>query len=87
MDAQSEYYPKIGDAIEAQWLGDDSWYPGVIEGILKDDQYDVKWADAQGLADTQVCVCVCVFCGLYGCLMHHVCVCLCMLRMCPVSPV
>jgi hypothetical protein len=42
-------------------MGDDSWYAGVIEGILKDEQYDVKWADAQGMADTQVCVCICIY--------------------------
>lgn len=45
---------QVGDAVEAQWIGDDAWYPGVIEGILKENKFDVKWADPQGLADTQV---------------------------------
>lgn len=29
-------------------------YAGVVEDVLKDNKYGVKWADPQGLADTQV---------------------------------
>ncbi len=25
---------RIGDAVEAMWIGDDGWYPGVVEGYL-----------------------------------------------------
>jgi len=44
---------KIGDAVEAEWLGDDALYPGTIEGYFTEGRYDVKWADPQGMADAQ----------------------------------
>ena len=44
---------KIGDPVEAQWIGDDAMYPGTIEGYFTEGRYDVKWADPQGMADAQ----------------------------------
>ena len=44
---------KIGDAVEAEWIGDSSLYAGTIEGYFTEGRYDVKWADPQGMADTQ----------------------------------
>jgi len=37
----------IGDAVEAQWIGDDGWYAGSVEGYLTENRYDIRWADAQ----------------------------------------
>ena len=71
---------RIGDAVEAMWIGDGgfypgedeinydfiallsvrgmtmtcSTYPGTVEGYLAGNNYDIKWTDPQGLADTQV---------------------------------
>ena len=50
-DAEGRKF-KIGDAVEAEWIGDDCFYPGTIEGYFTEGRYDVKWAG--------VCVCVCV---------------------------
>eukprot|EP00292_Cryptomonas_paramecium_P016992 CAMPEP_0113717884 /NCGR_PEP_ID=MMETSP0038_2-20120614/34833_1 /TAXON_ID=2898 /ORGANISM="Cryptomonas paramecium" /LENGTH=109 /DNA_ID=CAMNT_0000645847 /DNA_START=50 /DNA_END=376 /DNA_ORIENTATION=+ /assembly_acc=CAM_ASM_000170 len=45
---------KVGDAVEAMWIADGGWYPGTIEDILDGNNYDVRWVDNQGLAETQV---------------------------------
>lgn len=37
----------VGDAVEAQWIGDDGWYAGNVENILSEERYDIRWADAQ----------------------------------------
>ena len=44
---------KIGDPVEARWIGDDALYPGTIEGHFTEGRYGVKWADPQGMADAQ----------------------------------
>ena len=44
---------KIGDAVEAAWIGDMAMYPGTIEGYFTEGRYDVKWADPQGMAAEQ----------------------------------
>jgi hypothetical protein len=52
-DGGEERKFKIGDAVEAEWIGDDCFYPGTIEGYFTEGRYDVKWADPQGMADAQ----------------------------------